>query len=444
MKSYRSCLLLWRCISISLFTLTAHAAPTDYFADNGFAKPVSTLQHPNAEYYKGVTYLAYQGPHEDPYVCAYDHTTGQWSGPFKAGISELGKTPDPTDRDKVDNHGRPTLIVDELGYIHLVFGGHGGMSTFGENRLGTPGRGRQVHVRTKKPLDISSWEVVDNITPFGTYSQFVKMADGDIYLFFRHGSHRSDWVYQKSTDNCRTFSPEISILKHKRQLNPNTNDAWYAWFYEGKGDTIAVTFNYHPCKLIGHDSTRLNAYFMRMNCADESWENVKGEPLTLPVTKEKADKKTLVHDTGNEGIRRVTMRIDDYGFPHMLHRLKGELVYYHWNGDAWLRSVVFPKNYKVNDADFMIESQGVIRLLVTASTGTEKEVTWWKTENGGQSWNKDRTLMTNGRNADYLIGALVRNAQPDARAVVSEIDPNQDHLYRKVFLLGDKGPVQRH
>jgi hypothetical protein len=64
----------------------------DYFTDNAFSNTISTMQHPAGEHYKGVTYLAYQGPLEDPYVAAYDHTTGEWSGPFKAGTSEMGRS----------------------------------------------------------------------------------------------------------------------------------------------------------------------------------------------------------------------------------------------------------------------------------------------------------------------------------------------------------------
>lgn len=48
---------------------------TAYFAENGFGRPLQTIQHPSGEYYKGTTYLAYQGPKEDPYVCAYNHRT---------------------------------------------------------------------------------------------------------------------------------------------------------------------------------------------------------------------------------------------------------------------------------------------------------------------------------------------------------------------------------
>ncbi|NIP16728.1 MAG: hypothetical protein GWM87_00115, partial [Xanthomonadales bacterium] len=99
----------------------------DYFADNGYSNTVSTMQHPAGEHYEGVTYVAYQGPLEDPYVAAYDHAADQWTGPFKAGESILGKTPGAG----IDNHGKPALVVDAQGYIHLVFGGHGGLPSHG-------------------------------------------------------------------------------------------------------------------------------------------------------------------------------------------------------------------------------------------------------------------------------------------------------------------------
>ncbi len=48
---------------LPLFVLVSHAADVpnvDYFTDNGFGNPSTTLQHPTGEFYKGTTYLAYQ------------------------------------------------------------------------------------------------------------------------------------------------------------------------------------------------------------------------------------------------------------------------------------------------------------------------------------------------------------------------------------------------
>jgi hypothetical protein len=89
------------------------------------------------------------------------------------------------------------------------------------------------------------------------------------------------------------FAPPVSVIKHKPQhSDPNTHDAWYAWFSEGKGDTITVQYIYHPCLIENHNKQRVNVYYMKLNCRDGSCENAAGTSLTLPVTKEAADRLT--------------------------------------------------------------------------------------------------------------------------------------------------------
>ncbi|MBN1341504.1 MAG: BNR-4 repeat-containing protein [Phycisphaerae bacterium] len=434
----------WVALPLVAFSGVCLAGTVDYFTDNGYGNPISTMQHPCAEHYQGMTYIAYQGPHEDPYVCAYDHAAKKWRGPVKAGVNPMGKTPDPTDPDAVDNHGRPAMIVDGKGYIHLVFGGHGGHYKLGRNLLGTPGKGKQTHVVSKNPKDISSWEVLDNISPFGTYSQFVKMDDGDIYLFYRHGSHRSDWVYQKATDNCGTFAPPVSVLKHKAQAGkPDIHDAWYAWFENGKGDTITASYVYHPCKSPGHTKERYNGYYMKMSCANESWENAGGHALTLPVTKEYADENTRVCNTGKERSNHGTCRVDDDGHPHLFFRQGPmQIRYYRWLGSAWQDPVVVTRDSRSQDGDMIVESPKVVRMLLSHGHSGAGEVGWWKTTDGGLTWKKGPCLISSP-NSRYTPGSLVRDAHPDARIVVSENDRAPNHLYGKLFLLGDSGPIRR-
>ncbi len=415
----------------------------DYFATNGFGKPVSTLQHPAGEYFNGVTYLAYQGPHEDPYVCAFNHSTGVWNGPVCAGTSALGKTPEPTDSEEIDNHGRPSLIVDRQGYIHLFFGGHGGNPEFGTNPLGRHGKGRQSHAVSKKPGDISAWEILDNISPFGTYSQLIKMSNGDIFLFYRHGSHRSDWVYQKSTDDARTFSSPVSILKHKPQEgNPAVYDSWYAWFQEGSDNTIYASFNYHHCANPGHSSLRLNAYVMKMNVEDEQWENVSGEKLSMPLTKESADKMAIIPQTKGEKTRLGTIKLDYEGNPHTYFRQSGKLHYYRWNGEAWMAIQIPDMNVKFNDADFLIEGAETARIISSQQRDDLNEIFWWNTKDGGGTWEKGKPLME-ANDAKYSISAMIRNAHADARVIIAEIPTNPPSVMSKLYLLGDTGLVQR-
>jgi hypothetical protein len=420
----------------------------DYFAENGFGKPVSTMQHPAGEYFNGVTYVAYQGPHEDPFVCAYHHNTGEWVGPVRAGVSALGRSPAPTDAGRIDNHGRPALFVDNEGYIHLVFGGHGGHRIYGSNPLGYNGSGKQSHVVTKAPGDISAWEELDNIPPFGTYSQFVKMGNGSLYLFYRHGSHRSDWVYQKSTNNGRSFTAPVSILKHKqRDDDPTVHDSWYAWFEEGPDNTVVCSFNYHPCATRpDHTSLRINSYFIKMDGADDSWENISGESLSVPLTKEMADKRARIFDSQGEKTRLGTIRVDREGDPHLYFRYfsatSSSVYYYRWKGNTWHSQNRTDPVYRFSDGDIdPVDSKSSSMLLVQRA-GDLEEVSWWSTVDGGASWRQGTTLMSSS-SANLGMSALIRNAHPDARVVVAEISRDPADMNAKLYLLGDSGPVRR-
>jgi hypothetical protein len=153
------CFFTFLCAQAQVTLLTDSNNPkeaemVDYFTDNGLGNSVVTKAE-SGEHFNGVTYLAYQGSLEDAYVAAYNHKTQKWDGPYKAGVSLLGKTPGK----KNDGHGKPTLIVDNEGFIHVAFGGHGGRKSHGENTLGNPHSGKQIHVVSKKPMDISSWEI---------------------------------------------------------------------------------------------------------------------------------------------------------------------------------------------------------------------------------------------------------------------------------------------
>jgi len=418
----------------------------DYFTDNGYGNPVETIQHPAGEYHKDVTYIAYQGPLEDPYVAAYDHAAGKWSGPFKAGESVLGKSPGA----KIDDHGKPAMIIDDAGHIHVVFGGHGGLPSHGTNPLGTTHGGRMVHVVSKKPLDISAWEVLDNIPPFGTYNQFVKMDNGDLYLFYRHGAHRSNWVYQKSTDNGRSFAPPVSILKTKRRPDSRAHDSWYAWFTKGRGDEIIAAYNYHLCQrgADGHIGERHNGYYMVMDTKDHAWGNVKGKKLTVPVTKEHADKMTLVVNTGDLWSVRGTAALDPAGRPHatfyigehMGHRHGGpkQVNHYRWTGQKWIGGGC--PDLPVATGDMLVPSSGNVRLLLARKDDDGKgEVAWWNSVDGGQRFAKGDVLIEL-KTTGFSITSMIRNAHPDARVVVAGKKSND---YCRMYLLGDRGPVKR-
>lgn len=435
-------------------TQNASTSKVDYFADNGFGNAVALVQHPAGIYHKGITYIAYQGPLEDPYVAAYNHQTGDWKGPFKAGISEMGK--DPNRKKKIDNHGKPSIIIDDAGYIHITFGGHGGTREHGDNPLGNHHYGRNLHAVSKKPLDISAWEMLDNIPPFGTYNQFMKMDNGDIYLFYRHGAHRSNWVYQKSTDNARTFDESISFLKHKRRTDIEAEDSWYPWITRGNGDDIIVAFDYHICRdrdnmqdARGHIAERHNLYYMVFDTKNGQWKNVQNELLAMPLTKEMADEKALVKKIPNDWTFQAITDVEPNGNPHVCVLVGPDvgakrsgpkrLQHFKWDGQKWLQSQTstLPKG----DGDLQVKSAEELSLYLENKTNDDVgEISRWDSFDGGASFKKAKTFLQR-ENSGFVISALIDNPHPNARIIVAEKE--SETYFRKMYLLGDSGAIQR-
>ncbi len=441
--------------AVIALTITCSAPPAlakkvDYFADNGFGNAVAIIQHPAGQYHNGVTYVTYQGPLEDPYIAAYNHETKTWSGPFKAGVSAMGKDPSR----KIDNHGKPSMIIDNEGYIHIFFGGHGGTPDLGRNKLGNHHYGENKHVVSKRPLDISEWEELDTIPPFGTYNQVIKMDNGDIYLFYRHGAHRSDWVYHVSTDNGRNFGPAVSFLKHKRRDDVQGVDSWYPWVGRGQGDDIIVSFDYHLCwdgkaRKRGHTANREDLYYMIFNTKTKTWRNVKGEALPMPLTREVADAKAKVVDSGEFWTFNGAAALDPTGNPHILMNGgkddgsvtggKKMPIHYRWDGQRWAGgNVVGPLGAR---ADIEVKSANELSLYMSYRNAEKKAVLVRRdSKDAGKTFGKDKVLFKHG-GGGFAMSALIENAHPDARMIITPKSASKD--LKKMYLIGDNGPVKR-
>ena len=423
----------------------------DYFADNALGNAVAIIQQPAGVHKNGITYVSYQGALEDPYVAAYNHAAQQWTGPYKAGVSIMGKDPSR----KIDNHGKPTMVIDDEGYIHIFFGGHGGTAEqHGDNPLGNHHYGENKHVVTKRPLDITEWEELDTIPPFGTYNQVVKMDNGDIYLFYRHGAHRSDWVYHVSTDNGRNFGPAISFLKHKRRKDVEGVDSWYPWVGRGDGDEIIVSFDYHLCwdrdaRPRGHTANREDLYFMSFDTKTKIWRNVEGDILPMPLTREVADAKTKVMDSEELWSFNGAAALDPDGNPHMLINLGEDIgritggpksvTHYRWDGDNWTGGTsVGPKRGR---ADITVSSATDVSLFMSyPDKNGDAVIARRDSSDAGKTFDTEDILFKHGRGS-FAISSLIKDAHPDARMIITPRTSSKD--LKNMYLIGDNGPVKR-
>jgi len=467
-------------------------AEVPYFADNGFSNLLNgCTTTPTGEYYNGVTYLTYQGPHEDPYVASYNHMTKTWKGPFKVLVNELGLYPEAEDKKQADNHGKPTLVISNDGYINIIISGHGGCSkTFGmPNNYGSDGCsnsqrpngkvGRTTHARSVYPENIEAWYKEDNsgLSPFSTYASSVKMDNGDIYIIYRHGTHVSDWVYQKSNNGGVSFQSPVSILKHHFVSDIRNNTAqhfatWYASCFAStqnkKENVIGCQFTHHYHESgpgNQHGPIRIDGYYLEIDTQTGNLTNGAGAELVRPVTLYEANRKARIFNSAvwNVDLGRYEKwnydigggTFNSIGEPVLLfHRSapgpddRNNIEIYYWRYNKILKEWDAPSllfGSKVNgipDVLLNIESDDKMPLIVTLEKYSKPEkmtARYMEVENNGADWKwiEEPTMEIMHKN---LQMKNIRNAHKDARALVAVWHTKQ---YYRLYLFGDNGVVPR-
>ena len=86
----------------------------------------------------------------------------------------------------------------------------------------------------------------------------------------------------------------------------------------------------------------------------------------------------------------------------------------------------------------LIASPSQVSLLL----GSHDEVTWWHSADGGQSFAEGENLIRREK-TNFAITSMIRNAHPDARVIAAGNDKADKSLFRKLYLLGDNGPIKR-
>ena len=264
---------------------------------------------PHAVVTRDAVYCAFQNTNGQPIMMAYDIGKRRWSEPVRASQFGLGR----------DAHGNPSICIDSTGYIHIFYGCHGQAMR---------------HTRSNKSYNITSWQEQSVPTPRATYPQSMRMANNDIYLFYRAGGHMEPWCLRTSKDDGQTWSEPEKIIEMR--LEPNDPlAAAYCSFHPGSDSKTVHCFWVHkddnarrvkgdrkhpwrPLKYPGlHEAVyRYNMYYIYRD-TEGIWRNIAGDKVKLPVSKAFADKKCLVFDSGDEFTNIGFPTVDSNNCPYV-------------------------------------------------------------------------------------------------------------------------------
>jgi len=465
---------------------------TPYFADNGYGRMSSPWLFPGGQHYNGVTYFCYQGPAEGAYVSAYNHTSHSWTGPVKVLDNPMGGMNPELLPQYADNHGAPFMAITHDGFINIFGGGHGGCDEYIEGTIWRGGNpyatgckyrkpfpndpnhiGLLRHVRSLKPENIFDWETPhhDNLSPFASYGSTIQLANGEIYVHVRHGTHTADWTYQRSADGGRTFQDPVRIFKYEK-VRRKTYIAWYVrcfaatWNATEKKEIIGCAAAHHHHEtgelyegFLGHGPDRRNIYYLEINTTNGNMYNAYGEKLNSPVTLNEADSHAIAYqsDSANgEYAEPLDGKFNVNGDPEILFhiysrlgksgRLTERIEYMAYDRTSGWSTPTLISDKGTTSARFVDQGREVADVVMQTTdqglyyfVGSKSEVTL------GYSWEVDgnKSLCWDGQ----ISITNIRNSHEHSRFVVmyaaAERNDVQSKYYKNVYAFGDNGLVSR-
>jgi hypothetical protein len=376
-----------------------------------------SLGYNNAQYFNGNTYVVYCGNSNDPYIIKYNHATKLWSNPVKVATNPMP--------DLDQGHGEPSLLIDKLGYIHVVFGSHqysGSINNAGK------------YCRSTNTEDISSWDVMSDF-PDGTYQHFVEFSTGKIFMFYRSVTTPDCyWSYITSDDNGSSWSA-ATVISH---------DFAYCTYHKGHGDVI-------HCAMCGNNTTllsRYNVYYAKYDGAN--WKDVADNNLTLPLTLAGNGNALIVRDGETDWIPVASCSADSNEDPIIYYsesRTENtSSTYDHkiakysegtWNNvllgvssDAWhdyfvALNLISDTNYEA----FLIHG---------GTVGIGGNIEKWSSFDSGNTWSKIKTI----REGRFFAPIMVRNYHDDIKIIFQNIIA-QTYIYGDaIYGWGENGFVK--
>lgn len=354
-------------------------------------------------------------------VSYYDHKTGT--------------VPRPTillDKKTDDAHDNPVMNIDDEGHIWIFSTSHG------------TGRPSFIH-RSKKPYEIDEFIRID-----ATKIENGKEVPLDNYSYMQIYHLKGKGFAAMFTTYDRRMLNDPRSIANRILCSMSSADGvkWSQWqpfaailqgHYQSSGtyknEKIGTSFNFHPNDVktgrVGLN-WRTNLYYMETKDLGQTWQNVQGEKIDIPL--KTPDNKALVHDYFAENLNVYIMDVNFnvQGNPVILYLTskgfesgpKNDPRRWHtasWMGSAWEIKSITDSDNNYDFGSIYIEEDGLWRVIGTTETGpqaynTGGEVALWTSSDHGTTWKKERQ-MTSGSEFNHCYPRRPVNAHPDFYAM---------------------------
>lgn len=377
-------------------------------------------------------------------VAVVDHATG--------AVTQVTVRPNPIG---TDTHGVMAIVQTTDGHLHLFGGSHSDP---------------MLYSRSVRPHDPTEWEHRDNWpnNVKTTYPVIWTGPDNRMMASFRrinfpnvHENFDGPHPLLHSADGGATWTYGTDLINDADEdewyktgrRDPATGDWWFALYlkWSRNNDSKGALRNYTTGGNTWRKQSRTNVYVVRYSAARDRWEDVAGNPLTLPLTKSYMDSRPSVlvmdsvalsqecnqcHVRVHEGVVHAVW-LQGYGSPNPLGVPgSGDVMHSYWTGSAWTTPVaVAPSNGTFWHVE-AVSYGGHLDLFHTEHPGGHLLHRRWT----GAEWEVQGRVWTAGEGEQAARPTTWEGAHPDAR-LSWIVGPNGYGSVRDSFLWGRWGLV---
>ncbi len=315
-----------------------------------------------------------------------------------------------------DPHDNPSLAIDGEGFLWVFVSGRA------KRRPG-------FIYRSLKPYDIDGFTRVHE-GEF-TYPQPRWFAGhGFLHLFTKYTNGRE--LYWSTSPDGKTWSPDRKFAGMGGHYQTSAR----------RGDVIVTAFNMHPG---GNVDKRTNLYCAKTDDRGQTWRNVGGDVLDLPLTAEHNPALLRDYRSENRLVYIHDLDLDSAGHPVILYTTStsfapgpgGDPRWWtiaRFTGTKWEYVEVTRGNHNYSTGALLREGQGW-RIIGPTEPGPQPigagaEVASW-TSADLKSWKRGR-IVTKGSPRNHNYVRRVVDPHPDFTVLWADGNPNQlseSHLY---------------
>jgi len=316
----------------------------------------------------------------------FDHTTGQVARPRIL-----------LDKNTINAHDNPTIMLDEAGYIYVFSNSHGTT------------RPSYIH-RSVEPYSIDEFELALTLPRQYNFSYSQPhYIDGEGFLFLHtqyiRGRYRQSF-YNTSSDGVDwdyawEDRPAVVALPGGRYQISGSN-----------GQVVGLAASLLPSTV---PSDRTNLYYIETGDMGQTWRTADQAIVAAPITE--ISSPSLVHDYATEGLKvgLKDVRYDADGRPVILYNTTpdwypgpggGPRVWHtaHFDGSDWTIKDAFESDHAYDHGSLSIEEDGLWRIIAPTEPGprpflTGGDMAMWTSRDEGDTWQMTGVLTQDSRDS---------------------------------------------